>query len=365
MNLLTPPIVGPPNSDFPIIQYVDDTLVVLKADASQLLCLKALLQTFANSTGLKVNYLKSSMMPINTCNDRLMHFAMTINCQTGCLPFTYLGLPLSITKPSMEHFVPIVQRVERRLCGIADFLNYGGKLQLVKSVLSSLPLFYMSYLEVPIAIKDQIIKYMRYCLWRKKTDDVQAKGQALVSWDKICRPKNQGGLGVLNLRIQNNALLLKNLDKFYNHQDIPWVHLIWETYYKNGKLPGRSMEGSFWWKSHIKLIDNYKGMAKCNLNSGKSAYFWSDLWQDECLMNKFPHLLSYAKFSNISVHDFLHADFLEDNFHLPLSQQAYSEFIVMEERCQEIMHTTQGIPMIIGAIFGGQISLKLKRHTQP
>jgi hypothetical protein len=48
--------------------------------------------------------------------------------------------------------------------------------------------------------------------WRKKNSDVQARGNALVSWNKICRPKDQGGLGVLNLEIQNRALLLNNLE---------------------------------------------------------------------------------------------------------------------------------------------------------
>jgi hypothetical protein len=52
---------------------------------------------------------------------------------------------------------------------------------------------------------------------------VQAKGSALVAWKKVCRPKNQGGLGVLDLSIQNKALLLKNLHKFYNKHDVPWV----------------------------------------------------------------------------------------------------------------------------------------------
>jgi hypothetical protein len=92
----------------------------------------------------------------------------------------------------------MVSRVEKRLCGIADFLNYGGKLQLVKSVLASLPIFFMCCLDVPITIKDQVIKYMRQCMWRKKNNDVKARGNALVVWDKICRPKDQGGLGVLN-----------------------------------------------------------------------------------------------------------------------------------------------------------------------
>jgi retron-type reverse transcriptase len=78
-NLIERPIPCRACPDFPIIQYADDTLVITKADARNLICLKALLQTFAESTGLRVNYNKSSMIPINLSEERLNHFAATIN----------------------------------------------------------------------------------------------------------------------------------------------------------------------------------------------------------------------------------------------------------------------------------------------
>jgi hypothetical protein len=80
----------------------------MKADANQLICLKAILHSFALSTGLKVNYSKSNMFPINIDQERLCHFANTICCQTGSFPFTYLGLALSINKPTLEYFLPMV-----------------------------------------------------------------------------------------------------------------------------------------------------------------------------------------------------------------------------------------------------------------
>jgi hypothetical protein len=219
-GVMAPPLPRNANPDFPVIQYADDTLIILKADAPQLICLKGLLHAFSESTGLKVNYSKSCMMPINLEEDRLIHFARTLQCKQNMLPFTYLGLPLSITKPSLEFFLPIVQRVERRLNGIADFLDYGGKLLMVKSVLSSLPIFFMYCLDIPVSIKKQIVKYMRHCLWRKKNNEVHSRGPTLVAWEKICRPKNQGGLGVLDLYTQNEVLLLTNLHKFFNRHDI-------------------------------------------------------------------------------------------------------------------------------------------------
>lgn len=42
----------------------------------------------------------------------------------------------------------------------------------------------------------------------------------------------QGGDGI-NLSVQNDALLLKQLDKFYRKENIQWVRLIWNKYYRD------------------------------------------------------------------------------------------------------------------------------------
>ena len=54
----------------------------------------------------------------------------------------------------------------------------------------------------------------------KKTE-AWDKSNLLAAWDMVCCPKRNGGLGVLNLKIQNDALLLKLLHKFDNQLDMP------------------------------------------------------------------------------------------------------------------------------------------------
>ena len=67
-NILTLPI--PTNSnDYPIVQYADDTLIVLPAIDDQLIAFKDMLNTFAASTGLRVNFSKSSLIPINMSDE--------------------------------------------------------------------------------------------------------------------------------------------------------------------------------------------------------------------------------------------------------------------------------------------------------
>ena len=75
--------------------------------------MKAILNTFAESTGLKVkvNYAKSMMVPINIDEEKFNHLAQTFGCSKGTLPFTYLGLPLGLTKTKVEDFLPLVNKM--------------------------------------------------------------------------------------------------------------------------------------------------------------------------------------------------------------------------------------------------------------
>lgn len=111
--------------NFPVIQYADDTLIILEASGRQLLCLKGLLETFGQATGLRVNYAKSCLVPINTSREKAEHLAGVLGCQVGSFPFTYLGLPLGIVKPNLQHFMPLIDRIDRRLAICSSALSFG------------------------------------------------------------------------------------------------------------------------------------------------------------------------------------------------------------------------------------------------
>jgi hypothetical protein len=64
-----------------------------------LLILKDIQQKIAISSGLKVNYHKSCLVPINVDAQKTELLAASFGCIMGSFPFTYLGLPLGLTKP--------------------------------------------------------------------------------------------------------------------------------------------------------------------------------------------------------------------------------------------------------------------------
>ena len=91
---------------------------------------------------------------------------------------------------------------------------------------------------------------------------------------------------MIDLKTQNEALLLKHLMEFFNREDIPWVSLVWESYYEVGSLPSVAKKGYFWWRDILKLLDKFKGLAMVNINNAKSCYLWTDLWSNKVPMHE-------------------------------------------------------------------------------
>jgi hypothetical protein len=89
----------------------------------------------------------------------------------------------------------------------------------------------------------------------------------------VCTTKEEGGLGVIDIEKQNEALLLKNLNKFFNNKDIPRAKLIWEKHYRNGKLPGYTKKGSFWCRDILNYLPHFKEMARIQLQCGNNILF--------------------------------------------------------------------------------------------
>jgi hypothetical protein len=129
------------------------------------------------------------MAPINVPDDKFEILSRTLDCAKGSLPFTYLGLPLSLTRPNIVDYWPLVSRCERRLVSVSSFLSHAGRLQLTNAIFSALPTFAMSTFLLPETVIKQIVKSRKHCLWRG--NDVNSKkppkklGKWLVIKDKM------------------------------------------------------------------------------------------------------------------------------------------------------------------------------------
>jgi len=102
-------------------------------------------------------------------------------------------------------------------------------------------------------------------------------------------------------------------------------------------VPHASREmGSFWWKDILRLNTIYRGIARCVIGNGATVTFWDDLWANEILSSKYPRIHSFAKDHNISVQKIMQIDDISEIFNLPLSDQALSELMDLQNDVQQI-----------------------------
>jgi hypothetical protein len=184
------------------------------------------------------------LLPINISDEKAIQMAGGFGYQVGTYPFTYLGLPMGTTKPKVEDFSPLVNKVERRISATVSWLSMAGRATMADPAVSSIPIYAMCSVRMHVTNINSINRARKHGLWRGS--DVVEKGKPLVAWEKVTTPKDKGGLGLKNLRIMNEALLIKHLHKFYNKEDVPWVQLIWNNHYLDDQIPHASAEkGSF------------------------------------------------------------------------------------------------------------------------
>lgn len=133
-------------------------------------------------------------------------------------------MPVLQKRINKETFGDVVEKVSSKLAGWKRrFLSLAGRITLTKSVLASIPVHTMSTIALPVATLDQLDKIARSFIWGSNEG---SRKQHLLSWEKICRPKCEGGLGIRLAKEMNIALLAKLGWRLLNTQDGLWVKIL-------------------------------------------------------------------------------------------------------------------------------------------
>src|SRR3954470_18767274 len=137
-------------------------------------------------------------------------------------------------------------RCEGKLgCWQGKLLSYGDRLVLINSVLTSLPMFMLSFMEIPKGVRKRLDFFRSRFFWQS---DEHKKKYRLTKWNIICRPRDQGGLGIEVLDIKNKCLLSKWLFKLLNEEGV-WQKLLHKKYLVNETLSQaqpKSTDSPFW-----------------------------------------------------------------------------------------------------------------------
>nr|XP_034930821.1 uncharacterized protein LOC118061489 [Populus alba] len=292
------------------LQFADDTLIFSSASLSSLQNIKHILLCFELISGLKVNFYKSSIIGVGIEDHVCRHSAQILRCKQELLPITYLGLPIGANMNRVSMWKPIISKFSSRLAAWKGrFLSIGGRLCLLKSVLSNLPIYYLSLFPMPATVATTIERKFRSFLWSGKEE---SRKLCNVSWSTVSLPKRIGGLGIGSLRDKNTALLYKWQWRLGSEESSLWKELIKFIHNTNSSsfLPQTPLSGtgSTWTcminhcikDNRLQEIMSHQSMVL--IGNGKRTTFWHDIWvANHCLANRFPTLYRLSNDKDASI----------------------------------------------------------------
>ncbi|GKD79600.1 RNA-directed DNA polymerase, eukaryota, partial [Tanacetum coccineum] len=187
--------------------YVDDVVFVGKWDKMNVTTIVNVLKCFFLALGLKINLQKSKLMGIGFPHEDVLSAAESIGCFIFTMPFNFLRVKVGDSMSRRSSWEETIDKLSFRLSKWKlKALSIGGRLTLIKFVLSSLPLYHMSIFKCPMGVL-KILKSIRRNLFNGVANS--DRNLSLIGWKNILASKKNGELGVLSFFALNRALLFK------------------------------------------------------------------------------------------------------------------------------------------------------------
>jgi len=165
-NLLSGIKIGREEVELCILQFADDTLFLSEESHSNVVTMKAILRGFELASGLKINLHKSKIAGVNVNRNAMVCYAKTLNCAKMAVSFMYLGLEVGGNLRKTKFWEPVLSKLKARLnAWKGRFLSMVGRICLIKSVIITVPLFYLSLFKASDCVCKNIISLQRRFLW--------------------------------------------------------------------------------------------------------------------------------------------------------------------------------------------------------
>ncbi|GJR01647.1 RNA-directed DNA polymerase, eukaryota [Tanacetum coccineum] len=244
--------------------YADDAVFIGKWDKSNINAIVSVLNYFFLASGLKINLHKSKLMGINIPQEDVFMAANSIGCTALTAPFNYLDVKVGASSSRSCSWEEVLSKITSRLSKWKlKTLSIDGRLTLLKSVLTSMPLYQMSVYKVPMGVLNRM-ESMRRNLFNGV--DNKDRKISMIGWKKILASEKKGGLGVSSFFALNRVLLFK------------WI---WRFIYNDSSI----------WYRCIKAIYGVRGALDNPVSNGEHTLFWEDTWlSNSPLKTIFPRL---------------------------------------------------------------------------
>ncbi|KAJ4791099.1 RNA-directed DNA polymerase (reverse transcriptase)-related family protein [Rhynchospora pubera] len=259
--------------------YADDLVIMGDTAEQELLEYANIMNRFGKASGLVINPTKSKIWLSKRCDESTrVRVQQIVQADMAQVHEKYLGSYLKQPTSASLTGKLLVEKINAKLAGWkSSMLSHAGRLVLIKSVLASLPVYYMSTEQIPKRWLKEMTSIIARFFWGKVG---KTRYMTLIAWDKICKPIDKGGLGVRNLHDAGEALFLKLAWAIVSEDDKLWVQLCKAKYFhKEGSWgAGIGMKPSMLWRQIVNKRDFFKNDVTWQLNDGTKVNAISQPW---------------------------------------------------------------------------------------
>uniref|UniRef100_A0A2N9EXA1 Reverse transcriptase zinc-binding domain-containing protein n=1 Tax=Fagus sylvatica TaxID=28930 RepID=A0A2N9EXA1_FAGSY len=129
------------------------------------------------------------------------------------------------------------------------------------------------------------------------------RGGIKVSWEQVCLPKQEGGLGLKRVEDWNRAAVMKHIWNLFTQAGSLWV-----AWVSSELLKGRSFwivkipqDCSWGWRKLLKLRSEARRLLSFVVGDGSNIFLWHDSWHPNgVLYQEYGHMIVYDAASSIN-----------------------------------------------------------------
>ncbi|XP_043703872.1 uncharacterized protein LOC122653966 [Telopea speciosissima] len=241
------------------LHFADDCLIFSEVKLQEINHLKDCLDTYCQASGQEIDFSKSNLtFSPNTPTKFKRWFSRILKVRYGNGPSKYLGLPPEIGVSKAEVFKDITSRMCQRVQGWKQsMLSQAGHEVLIKSVASTISSYAGSHFILPASHHDSTRSKMSNFFWGQKEDK---RTLHWISWTRLCRSEEKGGLGFKDPTLHNRVLLAKVAWRLLDNPDSLWAKFTKAIYFPRCNFLDASVgrNPSWAWRSILegrKVID--------------------------------------------------------------------------------------------------------------
>ncbi|XP_056688407.1 uncharacterized protein [Spinacia oleracea] len=244
---------------------------------------------FTPSRGQLVNFHKSAIIFSKNINHpKRDALASIFNMNKSGSLGRYLGAHFSNFTPTRSDYLRIMQKNERCINSWqANFLSKAGKTTLIQSNLEALPSYICSSFLLPRKTCHQLDNVHRQFFWNQSKS---GNALPLIAWNKVCQPKDQGGLGLRRTYPLNRAFIAKLGWKILTDENNLWAKIMRKKYLQNTNFfsAKRKIKDSPIWISILNQREILRKGIRWKIGNGNHINFWKDNWVGQYALSDLP-----------------------------------------------------------------------------